>query len=280
MTRVLLTGATGFVGRQVLRCLRNAGIFVRPIIRFNKEKNLTESAGVEQCLLTPNLFQEDVSWWKNACEDIDIVIHCAWYVEPGKYLYASQNIDCLIGSLNMAKGAVAAGVKKIVGVGTCFEYDLSQSILSIQTPLKPMTPYASSKAALFLSLSDWLATQNVGFSWCRLFYLYGEGEDRRRLVPYIRGQLEKGEVAELTSGIQIRDYLDVVDAGRLIAAVATGDHRGPVNICSGIPVTVKQLAEKIADEYGRRDLLQFGFREENMIDPPCILGIPNYSFNK
>jgi nucleoside-diphosphate-sugar epimerase len=279
MNRVLLTGATGFVGRQILRSLRDSGVSIRLVIRSNNETHFAKSTGVEKVILTNNLFEENQSWWESACRDVDIVIHCAWYAEPGHYLHGLQNIDCLIGSLNMAKGAAAAGVKRIVGVGTCFEYDLSQSVLSIQTPLKPITAYAGSKAALFLSLSDWLATQNISFSWCRLFYLYGEGEDERRLVPYIRRQLEKGQVAELTSGTQIRDYLDVVDAGRLIATIAMGDQCGPVNVCSGTPITVKQLAEQIADEYDRRDLLRFGVRANNSIDPPCVLGIPNYGLH-
>jgi nucleoside-diphosphate-sugar epimerase len=276
MNRVLLTGATGFVGRQILRSLRDSGVSIRLIVRSNNEAHFAKSTWVERVILTHNLFEENLSWWESACRDVDIVIHCAWYAEPGQYLHGLQNIDCLIGSLNMAKGAAAAGVKRIVGVGTCFEYDLSQSVLSIQTPLKPITAYAGSKAALFLSLSDWLATQNISFSWCRLFYLYGEGEDERRLVPYIRRQLEKGEVAELTSGTQIRDYLDVVDAGRLIATIAVGTQCGPVNVCSGTPITVKQLAEQIADEYGREDLLRFGARADNSVDPPCVLGIPNH----
>ena len=113
----------------------------------------------------------------------------------------------------------------------------------------------------------------VEFAWCRLFYLYGEGEDERRLVPYLRAKLEAGKPAELSSGEQIRDYLDVGDAGRMIAEAALGPVQGPVNICSGIPVTIRQFAERIADEFGRRDLLRFGARPENLTDPPRVVGL-------
>jgi dTDP-6-deoxy-L-talose 4-dehydrogenase (NAD+) len=61
----------------------------------------------------------------------------------------------------------------------------------------------------------------------------------------------------------------------MIAEVALSDQKGPVNICSGTPVTVRQIAEQIADEHGRRDLLLFGARQDNVIDPPCVVGIPN-----
>ena len=94
-----------------------------------------------------------------------------------------------------------------------------------------------------------------------MFYLYGEGEDDRRLVPYLHKQLTNGEAVELTSGKQIRDFLDVTEAGRIIAEIALCEKSGPINVCSGIPITVRQLAEQIADKYGRRDLLKFGVRQ-------------------
>jgi nucleoside-diphosphate-sugar epimerase len=92
-------------------------------------------------------------------------------------------------------------------------------------------------------------------------------------VPYLRAQLKAGERAELSSGTQIRDFLDVREAGRMIAETALGRVQGPVNICSAQPVTVRQLAERIADEYGRRDLLRFGARPDNLVDPPVVVGV-------
>jgi dTDP-6-deoxy-L-talose 4-dehydrogenase (NAD+) len=85
--------------------------------------------------------------------------------------------------------------------------------------------------------------------------------------------LESGRPAELTSGKQIRDFLDVREAGKMISQAVFSKAQGPVNICSGVPITVKALAEKVADEYGRRDLLQFGIRRDNLVDPPFIVGI-------
>ena len=145
--------------------------------------------------------------------------------------------------------------------------------MSIQTPLRPTTPYAEAKTGVFMALSQYLPQHGVEFAWCRLFYLYGEGEDERRLVPYLRAKLRAGEPAELTSGEHIRDYLDVRDAGRMIVEAALGTVQGPVNICSGVPMTIRQLAERIADEYGRRDLLRFGARPDNLVDPPCVVGV-------
>jgi nucleoside-diphosphate-sugar epimerase len=270
---VLLTGATGFVGRQVLRELGARGARVRAVVREGTQERLATPQFVETTVATPDLFAEGADWWTTACKDVDVVVHAAWYTEPGKYLQSPRNLDCLIGTLQLAKGAAQAKVKRFVGIGTCFEYDLAGGMLSVETPLHPLTPYAGAKAAAFLALSQWLPMQAVEFAWCRLFYLYGEGEDERRLVPYLRARLSSGEPAELTSGNQVRDFLDVREAGRMIVEAALGDEQGPINICSGRPITVRQLAEQIADEYERRDLLKFGARPDNLIDPPCVVGV-------
>ncbi len=272
---VLLTGATGFVGRQVLRALIAAERPVRVVVRAGQEAQFSDQTGIESVVGTSQLFAESADWWADVCKDVDIVVHVAWYAEPGKYLQSPVNLDCLSGTLQLAKGAALARVRRFVGIGTCFEYDLTPGYLTIDTPLRPLTPYAGAKAAAYLALSQWLPSQQVGFAWCRLFYLFGEGEDTRRLVPFLRSRLTAGEPAELTSGNQVRDFLDVAEAAGMIVATTLGAVQGAVNVCSGVAITVRELAERIADEYGpdRRILLKFGARPDNLVDPPCVVGI-------
>lgn len=273
--RVLLTGATGFVGRQILRELLRQHADVTVVVRSDKNicENIPPNNQPIKIILTKDLFKEKSDWWKHLCQDIDIVIHAAWYAEPGKYLESPINVDCLLGTLELAKGAVEANICKFVGIGTCFEYDLSEGFLSIDTPLKPLTPYAGAKVAVYSMLSEWLPRESVGFLWCRLFYLFGEGEDPRRFIPFLRNKLAAGEPVPLTSGNQIRDYLDVAEAGKRIAQAALGSETGVINVCSGIPIAVREMAEKVADEYGRRDLLIFGAREPNAFDPERVVGV-------
>ena len=275
MTRVLITGANGFVGRQIARSLDAMGVDLIPVMREGKVHEVSSLANVKKIITSKDLFLEEEDWWEKQCKDVDVVIHAAWYVEAGKYQDSSKNIDCLIGSLKLAKGAAKAGVNRFLGLGTCAEYDHSQGKLNIETPLKPLTTYASAKASLFTILSEWLPRQSVNFAWIRLFYLYGEGEGAARLVPYVRSQISQGKFVELTSGEQVRDFMDVVEVGKKIAKISLTNQAGPINLCSGIPISVRQLVEKIADEYGRKDLLRFGVREDNPYDPPCVIGVPN-----
>jgi dTDP-6-deoxy-L-talose 4-dehydrogenase (NAD+) len=273
-TRVLLTGATGFVGRQILRALAERGARVDVVLREGRIVPPEARAHLGRTLSTPDLFAERAEWWTAACEGIDVVVHAAWYAEPGEYLRSPKNMDCLAGTLELARGAARAGVRRIVGIGSCAEYDAAAGTLSTATPIRPETPYAAAKAAAYLGLSRWLPAQGVELAWCRLFHLYGEGEDARRLVPYLRERLAAGAIAELTVGQQVRDFMDVRDAGDTIAEVALGTVQGAVNVCSGVPVTVRELAERIADEYGRRDLLHFGARADSPFDPPRLVGVP------
>ena len=273
--RVLLTGATGFVGRHVLRTLTKRGIQVNAIVRDGKHNLLPEHDCIKSIVTSPDLFAESSEWWANVCDGIDTVIHLAWYTEHGKYIQSPKNIDCLIGTMQLAKGAAEAGLRRFIGIGTCLEYDLTAGRLSIETSLRPLTTYAGTKVAAFTALSNWLPQEKVEFAWCRLFYLFGDGEDPRRLVPYLHSKLAAGEPAELTSGCQIRDFLDVEDAAEMIVNVALSDRQGPINICSERPITIRQLAQKIADKYGRHDLLKFGVRTESIFDPQCVLGVLN-----
>lgn len=265
--RVLLTGATGFVGTQVLRALRAAGTEVTATLRPGQQLD-----GVTP-LFTPDLFAEPAEFWEAATRGHHGVIHLAWYAEPGQYLHSPRNLDCLAGTIRLAQGAMAAGVPHLQGIGTCFEYDLRAvaAPLAPDAPLIPATPYGAAKAAAYLALSR----QPLPLAWSRLFYLHGEGEDSRRLVPYLHDRLARGEPVELTSGTQVRDFLDVAEAGRQIAEVTLRGLTGPMNICSGVPITIAALAQSIAERHGRPDLIRLGARPDRADDPLYVVGRPS-----
>lgn len=271
---ILVTGGTGFVGRHVIHHLRQRGQPIRVIARRGQEKDSIPADGYE-IIYTADVFAETHMWWLDVLKDVTSVVHLAWYAEPGRYLESDLNVTCLKGTLCLAEAALDIGVNRFIGVGSCFEYDLFQGDLSITTPLNPSTLYGACKSASYQILTQWFHPSQTQFCWCRLFYLYGEGEDARRLVPYIRSQLELGQPVLLTKGNQIRDFLEVNVAAKLIADIALSDKEGAFNICSGVPISVRDLAENIADEYGRRDLLEFGERPDNVIDPIRVVGIRN-----
>ena len=107
-----------------------------------------------------------------------------------KYLDSPLNKECHEGAINMAIGAARSGVRKFVGIGTCFEYKFSTKPLDINSPLIQNQLMQKLKLIHFMILKNILKNE-VDFLWCRLFYLFGEGEDERRFSSYIRKSLSE-----------------------------------------------------------------------------------------
>lgn len=247
---------------------------MRLIVRAGWEDKLVDLPESCEVVEVDDLFTQDIDWWSKTLEDIDTVIHSAWYAEPGKYLSSPLNTACLIGTLQMATGAVQAGVRRFVGVGTCIEYQLGPDILKPDTVLAPTTPYGQSKAATFHALSGLFITTETEFMWCRLFQPYGEGEPAQRLYPYLHRCLSTGTPVTIGSGTPVRDFIDVKIAGAHIFYAALSKHEGAINICTGIPKSVREFATEIAEKYGRSDLLKFGTLKDNASDWDSVVGQP------
>tara|TARA_S200000501_G_scaffold360884_1_gene388468 strand:- start:737 stop:1585 length:849 start_codon:yes stop_codon:yes gene_type:complete len=274
MNNILITGSTGFVGKQVLKHLKNKNVKIRVVTRNNQKQFFSSCENVTEIVTTQNFFLETAKWYEKVCKDIDIVIHIAWYAERGKYIESDLNLECLSGTLNFAQAAAKQGVKKFVGVGTCFEYDLTSTVpLKTTSKLNPQHLYSIAKASAFLILSKYFENKSIDFLWARIFYLFGEGEDERSLFGELRKKLAAGDIVKLTEGKQIRDFIDVEVAGSIIANASLGSNVGPFNVCSGIGKSVRELAENIASEYDAVNLLQFGARNENPSDEPHVVGV-------
>jgi len=181
----------------------------------------------------------------------DVAIHLAWYVEPGKYLESPLNDKCRDDSLALVK---SSNIRRWVVAGSCFDEH-------------PTTRYARAKHDLFLALQK----LDIELAWPRLFYLYGPREHPRRFVPTVINALLDGRPAPLTAGDEVRDYLHVEDVAEAIVAVAMSKLTGPVNIGSGQPVTVREMATKIAGIIGRPDLVQLGAYQASPTDSPYVV---------
>lgn len=272
--RVLITGATGFVGRQILAACVARDVNLRLLVRPGWQEKLGDLPETCEIVEVEDLFAQSADWWAETLTGIDTLIHSAWYTEPGKYLTSPKNTDCLIGTLQMARGALQADLRRFVGVGTCIEYQLGPEILKPETVLAPSTPYGQAKAAAFHALSGLFSETKTEFLWCRLFQPYGEGEHEQRLHPYLHSHLSEGKPVTLGSGREVRDFIDVKVAGETISAAALGADVGAINICTGIPKSVRAFATEIAEIYGRTDLLKFGTLESNASDWDYIVGQP------
>ncbi|MEL6298357.1 MAG: NAD(P)-dependent oxidoreductase [Pseudomonadota bacterium] len=272
MITVFITGATGFVGRHVCRRLVADGHKVTAILRRGSAERLP--VGVTSIVEVDDLFTKTPEWWAGIFTKSAHIIHLAWTATPGQYIDDPANLRCLAGTIALAEGAIASGAAKFTGIGTCFEYGMRDTPLDIASPLDPQSPYAGAKAATYLALSSTLPSTSTALAWCRLFHLYGEGEHPNRLVAQLHDRLSRGLPVDLSHGHQIRDFLEVGEGARRVVAAALGDVTGPVNICSGKGISVRALARRIAEKYGRPDLLNIGARPDNPFDPAIVVGVP------
>jgi nucleoside-diphosphate-sugar epimerase len=268
--RVLVTGGTGFIGSQIVRALLAAGHDVRAVARKGSARDRLSDVERRIDWREADVFGNPIPDWRALGSEIDLCVHAAWYAVPGKYLEATENLACVSGSLVMLDPLAEAGVKRTAFVGTCFEYDFESGWLHEAAPIKPASLYAAAKASTRLMAEALARKADLSFVWVRPFYQYGPFEDPRRLVPHVIGTLLRGEPAEVSRGMQVRDFLHVADVGRAIAAVATSQATGVVNIGSGRPVTVRDIVSTIAQSLGRDDLVRFGARPDNPTDPPFI----------
>ena len=267
--KVLITGATGFIGSHLVRYLLEKRCQV--YIIYRQESNLWRLADLaSQIELIPynllNLADE------NNLPKIkfDVCIHSAWYAVPGKYLAAQENIDFLNATLALARRLQALGCGHFIGIGSCFEYDTNLGYLSEISPTKPQHLYSASKLATQMVLEQWAKTSEMKFSWIRLFYQYGAFEDQIRLVPAVITSLLQQNSIRLTLGEQIRDFLHIEDVAAAIYAVVQAGLLGVVNVGSGQPVTVRKIAETIGKILGNSELLDFGAIPYSPSDPKFI----------
>ena len=246
MMSVLLTGAAGFFGAHLARLLVSEGHDVTAIVRPGTDR--WRLAGLEsRC----SLIQGDLSELETITGSIrarqpEILIHLAWKGWSGK-AEADANLSSLGVSLELLRKMPELGCRRFVAAGTCFEYDLTGRRLAETSPLHPHDLYGACKKSLFEVAQEFSALTGLSVVTPRIFYSYGPLEDARRLVPSIVQALLRGQVAKATAGEQVRDYLHVSDIAAAIWAVARSDASGAVNIASGEPVTIAQIAIRIAE---------------------------------
>lgn len=256
--KILLTGASGFIGSHVARSLIHDGHEIHALLRPSSDTSLIADILPNLHVVTGDLLTVHSI---PQLSSFDLCLHLAWYVEPGKYLNALCNHEYLRASLALAQRRF----QRFVAAGTCFEYALTGEPLQESSPTGPRSIYAQSKLRLY---EDLLAL-NTNFAWVRFAYQYGPGENPQRLVPLVINSLLRNQPAALVAGERIRDYLHVADVGRAVAAVASSTLTGAVNVGSGGHMTVRDVAGTVGELLGRPDLLHFGaltYRDDEPLD--------------
>lgn len=264
--RVLLTGATGFIGQHTVAPLAARGFEVHAL--SSRPQVDTKDARWHRADL---LVSSDVARLLDEVSPTHLV-HLAWYVAPGKWAEAPENYQWAQASLDLLRQFADRGGRRVVVAGSCLEYDWTAGYCSEErTPLKAHTFYGTCKNAVQELWAGYADRAGVSSAWARIFFVYGPGEHPDRLVAHVVRNLLAGEEARCSHGRQIRDYLYVQDVADALAALLDSAVSGPINLASGQPITLADLVSRAAAAIGRPNLLRLGAIPPAPSDTPLVV---------
>jgi nucleoside-diphosphate-sugar epimerase len=272
MNKILVTGATGFLGNHVIHSLLKYDIDVvatsvdsdENVKRFNWY-NLVEYHSID-------LNDNNQDYYKIFGEP-DILIHLAWeglpnYNEP---YHLERNVP---NSLKLVKRLVKSGLGNVLVAGTCFEYGMTEGCLKEDMIVKPDNNYALAKNILRRQLEDLQNEVSFKLTWPRIFYIYGPGQSSSSLLGQLNKAIESGfDVFNMSPGDQKRDFIPVEEAAGIIAKLSINEKdNGIVNCCSGKPVSVHEFVKSYLKSENYELRLNTGYYDYSKFEPMNFWG--------
>lgn len=257
MSRILVTGAAGFVGAAVADHAARNGHHVTAIVR--------NSAAPRAVALAARCDIAVVDLADPAVADVlkqahpDVVIHCAWEGVGGPARASDAQLDNIRTTVALLDSAIAAGVRRFIGIGSQAEYGRHDRRIDESAATEPFLLYGAAKLSAYHLTRQRAADAGIGFAWLRLFSPYGPGDNPDWLIPSVAAQIVAGQAPRTSAGTQKWDYLHIVDVARgILAAALTESANGVFNLSSGHAVTVRAIVEQIRDLACPELALRFG----------------------
>ena len=268
LMKVLVTGASGFIGRQCVFQLKDKGYEVHAV------SSATQKPMPGVTWHQANLLAEGEAVALVRRIEATHLLHLAWCTAPGKYWTELKNFDWIRSSLAMIQEFTACGGQRLVAAGSCAEYDWNFGVCDEDsTPLAPSTIYGSSKHALQMLLASWSRQTGLSSAWGRVFSLYGPNEYPQRLMPSIIISLLDGNVTTCSNPCLIRDYLHVKDVASAFIALLECELQGPINIGSGRGVALGDVVSIIEQKLSVPGRVHMNFHHANtsQLEPPLLV---------
>ena len=246
--RVFLTGATGFIGRYVLKHLEKEDYNILLLTRASKENFSSIISSRKVDIVSGNL--SDINKWKDKLIQFkpEVTIHLAWEGIPDYGVKAS--IKNLKYGLDLFEELAEIECKKIICTGSCWEYGQNQGKLSEDFPIRTSNAFTAAKNALHWLGREIAKESNVIFIWTRLFYIYGPGQRENSLIPYIIKCVKEGKKPKIETPSARNDFIYVEDVAKAIVAILENCTLSTVyNIGSGHSTSIQEIIKEIYNCY-------------------------------
>lgn len=260
--KVLVTGANGYIGRKVVQRLVEFGC---DVVATDFSCDQIES----KCVKMPcDLFSIE-----NPFEYFgkpDSVVHLAW--KDGFNHASLAHLDYLPNHFNFCKKFADAGVKKLNVMGSMHEVGFYEGAIDENTVCKPLSLYGVAKNALREAL--FTLKTDCHISWMRGFYIYGNDEKNNSIFTKLLQKEKEGQDKfPFTDGLNKYDFISIENLATEIVLVSIQSSvTGIVNVCSGHPLSLKDMVEDFISKNHLKIRLEYGAFPNRPYDSKLIYG--------
>ena len=269
--KVIVSGATGFIGQHLIPILLKDGYEVLAISRSQKRA-------------------ETLPWFKDVkfvsydfhsgqqiteVEGFRGLIHLAWQDLPNydSSIHVKKNLPC---SYRFIDSLIDKGVNQVLIAGTCFEYGLKSGAISSSSTTEPTTQYAIAKDTLRKKLTLLSFKKDFNLQWARIFYMFGKGQNSNSIISQLDFAIKNNQkVFHMSGGEQLRDYLPVEKASEKLSNLYKSGNKGIFNICSGKPISIRNLVESYIEKKNSNIVPKYGYYPYSVYEPMQFWGIQN-----
>ena len=269
--KVIVSGATGFIGQHLIPILLKDGYEVLAISRNQKRAEFLP--WFKDVKFISYDFHSDQQITK--VEGFRGLIHLAWQDLPNydSSIHVKKNLPS---SYEFIESLLNKGVNQVLVAGTCFEYGLKSGAISSSSTTEPTTLYATAKDTLRKKLSLLSLNKDFNLQWARIFYMFGKGQNSNSIISQLDFAIKnKQKVFRMSGGEQIRDYLPVEKAAEKLSYLYKSGNKGIFNICSGKPISIRNLVESYIEKKNSNIIPQYGYYPYSVYEPMQFWGIQN-----
>lgn len=261
--KVVVTGASGYIGRHVVDALIKMHHEVIAVDMINKGIN------TDATFLSLDIFSDDIY---NKLGRPDACIHMAW--KDGFNHASDAHMGMLSKHYAFIKNMIDGGVKYLSVMGTMHEIGYYEGCVDENTPTNPLSMYGIAKNALreaSLLLAD---KSDTALMWLRAYYILGDDSNNNSIFSKITQMEHEGKASfPFVSGKNKYDFIHVDELAKQIATASTqSEITGIINCCSGKPVSLADKVNEFIEKNHYSILPDYGKFPERPYDSPAIWG--------